>query len=49
MEKNHGTTIRVSFDVRDRLKDLGKKSDTYEDIVVRLISFYEQHKDQEVR
>lgn len=35
------TTIRVSRETRDKLADLGRKNDSYEDIILRLINFYE--------
>ena len=31
------TTISVSKAIRDKLKDLGKKGETYDDILLRLI------------
>ena len=31
------TTIRVSTDLRDRLKELGKKGETYDEIIERLL------------
>ena len=31
------TTIQLSPDTRDKLKELGKKGETYEDIILRLI------------
>jgi predicted CopG family antitoxin len=31
------TTIRISTDLRDRLKKLGRKGETYEDIIERLL------------
>jgi hypothetical protein len=31
------TSIKVSKELRDRLKDMGKKGETYEDIIWRLI------------
>jgi predicted transcriptional regulator len=35
--KNESTTIKVSTELRDRLKELGKKGETYEDIIERLL------------
>lgn len=35
------TTIRVSKETRDKLADLGRKNDSYEDIILMLINFYE--------
>lgn len=34
------TNIQVSRETRDRLAQLGRKDDTYDDIVRRLIEFY---------
>lgn len=31
------TTIELSTGTRDRLKDLGKKGETYDDIICRLL------------
>ena len=32
-----GTTIKIRFETRDRLKGIGKKGETYDDIINRLI------------
>ena len=37
-EENNITTIKLSKDTRDKLVDLGKKNDTYEDIILKLIN-----------
>lgn|GEM_PF-1300807 len=34
------TTIQVRPETRDRLKDLGKKGETYDEIINRLIDFW---------
>jgi hypothetical protein len=34
------STIQVSEDLRNALKDLGKKGETYEDIIWRLIDYW---------
>ena len=34
------TTVKVTKKTREKLADLGKKSETYEDIIERLIQFY---------
>lgn len=34
------TTIQLSPDTRDKLKDLGKKGETYEEIILRLVKAY---------
>ena len=31
------TTIEISFELRDRLKEIGKKGDTYEQIIWKLL------------
>ena len=31
------TTIQITQQTRDKLKDLGKKGETYEDVIVRLL------------
>ena len=31
------TTIELSFELKEKLKELGKKGDTYEDIIWRLL------------
>jgi predicted transcriptional regulator len=31
------TTIRITFDTKAKLDDIGKKSDTYDDIIKRLL------------
>lgn len=31
------TTIEISFELRDKLRDMGKKGDTYENIIWKLI------------
>jgi hypothetical protein len=36
------TTVKVTRKTRDRLAELGKKSETYEEIIERLIEFYEK-------
>ena len=35
--KKQTTTIKISLILRDKLKELGKKGDTYEEIIWRLI------------
>ena len=35
------TTIRLYADTRKRLQSIGKKAETYDDIVQRLLSAYE--------
>lgn len=38
------TTIQVSKKLRDKLKELGKKGETYEDIIWKLVENYEKGK-----
>jgi len=37
------TTIRVSKETQSMLKDIGKKGETYDDVIRRLIEFYVKH------
>lgn len=34
------TTIKIQMDTRDDLSDLGKKSESYDTILKRIIAFY---------
>ena len=34
------TTVKLSKKTRDRLAELGRKNETYENIIVRLMEFY---------
>ena len=34
------TTIQIDSTTRNRLKELGKKGETYEDIVLRLLDYW---------
>lgn len=43
-DKDKITTIRISVKTKNRLDLLGKKGDSYEDIIKRLIEFYEKNK-----
>jgi len=38
------TTILIKKETRERLKKLGRKDESYDQIVNRLISFYEKEK-----
>jgi predicted CopG family antitoxin len=42
VETSGTTTILVSKDVREKLKDHGKKGETYNDIIAKLIEIAEQ-------
>ena len=37
------TTIKIQTETRDKLADLGKKSESYDTILNRLIDFYREH------
>jgi hypothetical protein len=37
------TTIKIQMETRDKLADLGKKSESYDTIINRLIEFYLEH------
>lgn len=39
------TSIKIQMSTRDRLVDLGKKNESYDTIINKLIDFYEEHKD----
>jgi len=36
------TTIQITPKTRDKLKDMGKKAESYEDIILRLIKAYKK-------
>lgn len=36
------TTVRVSMEIRERLKALGSKGETYDEIIERLLEYYEE-------
>lgn len=42
------TTIAVSPDIRDRLKEFGMKGETYDDIIGRLLTSAEERQLQEL-
>jgi hypothetical protein len=37
------TVIQIQSDTRERLKDLGTKRETYDDLINRLLDFWEYH------
>jgi len=37
------TTVKVTKRTRDRLAELGNKKETYDDVINRLIEFYEKN------
>ena len=39
------TTIQVLTTTRDLLKSVGRKDETYDDLIIRIVDFYVQHKD----
>ena len=39
-EDNNITTIKVSKGTRDKLMDLGKKGETYDELILKLVSFW---------
>lgn len=40
--KNVVTTIQLTPATREKLKDLGKKGETYEEIILRLLAAYKK-------
>jgi hypothetical protein len=36
-----GTTIQIQKKTRDKLVEIGKKNETYDDIIINLINLYE--------
>jgi hypothetical protein len=40
------TAVGIRKTTRERLKKFGCKADFYDDIIVRLMNFYEEHKDE---
>ena len=42
--KNKNTRIPVDYEVREELKKLGTKGETYSDIIKRLINYYMERK-----
>lgn len=42
MKEEGLATIRISKEARERLKALGRKGETYDDVIMRLIEFYEK-------
>ena len=37
------TTVKIKRETKKMLADLGKKEDTYNDVIVRLIEFYHEN------
>ena len=42
MEQEDATTIQLSRETRDQLKELGKKGETYDEIIRRLLKLAKQ-------
>jgi len=42
------TTVKVRLETKKLLAELGKKDDTYDDVIVRLIEFYRKNTDQPI-
>lgn len=42
MAKEGKTTIELSIETRDKLKELGKKGETYDEIIRRLLELAKQ-------
>jgi predicted CopG family antitoxin len=40
------TTVRISTELRDRLKKLGVKGETYEDVIQRLVEMTEKNTEE---
>lgn len=47
MSKDNFTFIRVTKKTVERLKNAGKKGDTYEDIIIKLLDLYEKQKNNQ--
>lgn len=41
------TTVKVQKKTRDRLAKFGNKSETFDDVINRLLDFFEEHKTEE--
>ena len=42
------TTVRISTELRDKLKKLGVKGETYEDVIQRLVEIAEKNAGREL-
>lgn len=42
VKKKDSTTIKISKELKERLNALGRKGDTYEDIIWRLLKAFEE-------
>jgi len=43
MRLDEATTVRVSRETRKRLAEVGTKEESFDEIIQRLIKFYEKH------
>jgi predicted CopG family antitoxin len=41
--KKKDKTLKVSQEAHDELDDVGKKGESYNDIILRLVKFYKEH------
>lgn len=48
MEMSGTTTIQLSVETREKLKGLGKKGETYDDVIIRLIESVSTSSTEEV-
>ena len=39
------TTIKVKKETREQLASIGRKGETYEDIIQRLLKYYKEHRE----
>lgn len=46
MAKENITTIQISKEVRDELKELGKMGETYDDVIKRLVKISKECEDK---
>ena len=40
--KNDITVVRVTKETRDRVKAVGRKGESYNDVIIRLLNVYEE-------
>ena len=45
IKENKKTTIQVLTTTRDLLKRVGRKEETYDELLTRIVNFYLKHKD----
>lgn len=44
MSNNDSTSTRLKNSTRERLKSIGKMGETWDDVIIRLLNFYEKNK-----